>query len=218
MSKAVSNIFKLIYFQIENSNHQSKFLSNYNKFWVLQNVDPVIKNINIISRKNKIKSIATFDLSAMSTRLPHDKLIKRFSNVIDLVFEGDNRTHTCISKNNVTYCGKKSKDNKGFNKSPLKTSLLRHLIQSSYFMVGNSLLRQKIGIPMEIDHAPFCANLFLYTYENEYMSELISNDIKTRHFHATKRFIDDYGTLNDGGAFSDIFKDIYLPELQLQIE
>ena len=218
LSKAVSNVFKLIYFQIENSDHQSKFLSNYNKFWILQNVDPVIKNINIISRKNKVKSIATFDLSAMSTTLPHEKLIKRFCNVIDLVFEGGNRTHTCISKNNVAYCGKKSTDNKGFNKSPLKTSLLKHLIQSSYFMVGNSLLRQKIGIPMEIDQAPFCANLFLYTYENEYMSELISNDIKARHFHATKRFIDDYGTLKDGGAFSDVFKDIYLPELQLKIE
>ena len=39
-------------------------------------------------------------------------------------------------------------------------------------MVGNSLLRQKIGIPMGIDPAPFWANLFLYTYENEYMSKL----------------------------------------------
>ena len=30
------------------------------------------------------------------------------------------------------------------------------------------------------------ANFFLYTYENEYMSELISSDkVKARHFHAT---------------------------------
>ena len=63
-------------------------------------------------------------------------------------------------------------------------------------MVGNSLLRQKIGIPMGIDPALFWANLFLYTYEDEYLSELISSDkVKARHFHATKRFIDDLGTL-----------------------
>ena len=32
------------------------------------------------------------------------------------------------------------------------------------------------------------------------MLELISNDkVKSRHFHATKRFIDDLGTLSDGG-------------------
>ena len=63
-------------------------------------------------------------------------------------------------------------------------------------MVGNSLFRQKIGIPMGIDPALFWANLFLYTYENEYLSDLISSDkVKARHFRATKRFIDDLGTL-----------------------
>ena len=67
-------------------------------------------------------------------------------------------------------------------------------------MVGNSLLRQKIGIPMGIDPALFWANLFVYTYGKKYMLELISNDkVKSHHFHATKHFIDDLGTLSDGG-------------------
>ena len=43
-------------------------------------------------------------------------------------------------------------------------------------MVGNSLLRQNIGIPIGIDPALVWGNLFLYTYENEYMSEPFSND------------------------------------------
>ena len=63
-------------------------------------------------------------------------------------------------------------------------------------MVGNPLLRPKIGIPMGIDPPPFWANPFLDTYENEYMSELISKlKVKIRHFHATKRFADDLGTV-----------------------
>ena len=49
------------------------------------------------------------------------------------------------------------------------------------------------------------------------MSEPILND-KARHFHATKRFIDDLGTLNDGDVFSDVCKTIYPPELQLKVE
>ena len=86
-------------------------------------------------------------------------------------------------------------------------------------MIGNSLLRQKIGIPVGIDPAPFWANLFLYTYEDEYMSEFISNDkVKARHFHATERFVDDLGTLIDGGVFNDVFTDIYPLELHLKIE
>ena len=111
LSKAISNIFKLIYSQIENIHRKSKFLSNYNKFWVLQNVDPVIENINI-NRKKKTKSITTYYFSTLYTTLLHDKLIKRLCNVIDFVFEGGNRTHICISRNNVAYWGKKSKDNR----------------------------------------------------------------------------------------------------------
>ena len=86
-------------------------------------------------------------------------------------------------------------------------------------MVGNTLLRQKIGIPMGIDPAPFWANLFLYIYENEYMSDLISTDTcRARHFHSTKRFIDDLVTLNDGGLFGKVFREIYPPELDLKLE
>ena len=100
------NLFtpKIIY-----SHRKSKFFPNYNKFWVLQNVDPVIENINTINRKKKAKSIATHDFSILYTTLPHDKLIKRFCNVIDFVFEGGNRAHICISKNNVAYWGKSPK-------------------------------------------------------------------------------------------------------------
>ena len=112
---------------------------------------------------------------------------------------------------------KKSKDNVGCSKSTLKTSL-KHLLQICYFMAGNLLLRQKTGIGMGNDPAPFWANLFLYKYEKEYMSEPISNDkVKARHFHSTKCFIDDLGTLNDEGAFS-VYRDIYPPELQLKFE
>ena len=127
--KAVSNVFKLIYFQIENFHRKSKFLSNYNKFWLLQNVDPVIENINIINRKKKAKSIATYDFSTFYTKLPPDKLIKKMFNVIDFVFKGGNRTHICIFKNNVVYWGKKSKDIITFSKSTLTTSL-KQLIQN----------------------------------------------------------------------------------------
>ena len=54
LPKAVPFVFKLIYSQIENFHRKSRFLSNCNKFWELQNVDPVIENINVINRKKKV--------------------------------------------------------------------------------------------------------------------------------------------------------------------
>ena len=51
------------------------------------------------------------------------------------------------------------------------------------------------------------------------MSELIPLDkVKARHFHSTYRFIDDLCTLNDGGEFGRVYKDIYPSELELKVE
>ena len=72
---------------------------------------------------------------------------------------------------------------------------------------------------MEIDSAPFWANILLYSYEEEYLSSLISSDkIKVRRFHSTKRFIDDLCTINDSGEFVRSICDIYPKELELRIE
>ena len=50
-------------------------------------------------------------------------------------------------------------------------------------------------------------------------SYLITADkVKARHFHSTKRFIDDLCALNDGGEFGRVYKDIYPNELELKIE
>ena len=218
LSKAVSNVFKLIYNQIENFHKKSKFLSNYNKFWVLQNINPIMDRISAINRKNRAKSIATYAFSTLYTTLPHDKLISRLFQIIDFVFEGGNNKFICISSYGKAYWRKKTNRSVAFSKSSLKIAT-KHLIQNCYFTVGNSILKQAIGIPMGIDTAPFWANLFLYTYEEEYISNLISTDrIKARHFHSTKRFIDDLCTMNDGGIFETIYREIYPPELDLKIE
>ena len=116
----------------------------------------------------------------MYTIRPHDKLIKRLSNIVGFVVEGGNRTHICIPKIDVAYCGKKAKDNIAFRKSTLKASL-KHLMQSCYFMIYFIIHysdRKKVS-QWELTQLHFGKN----TYENEYMSELISNDkVKARHF------------------------------------
>ena len=48
ISESVSNFFKLVYSQIENVHINAKFLSNYNKFWVLQNSNAFIQSLNNI--------------------------------------------------------------------------------------------------------------------------------------------------------------------------
>ena len=60
---------------------------------------------------------------------------------------------------------------------------------------------------------------FLCSYDEEYMSSLISSDkIKARHFHSLKRFTDDLCAINDGGEFERSICDIYPKELELKFE
>ena len=51
LSTAVSNTFKLIHRQTENFHRYSKFDANYNKFWVIQNIDPVLDTLKKINGK-----------------------------------------------------------------------------------------------------------------------------------------------------------------------
>ena len=75
LSNAVSNTFKLIHRQTENFHRFSKFDANYNKFWVIQNTDPVLATLKKINGKNSAKRISCFDFSTLYTNIPHDKLL-----------------------------------------------------------------------------------------------------------------------------------------------
>ena len=84
-------------------------------------------------------------------------------------------------------------------------------------------MRQSIGILMGIDPAPFWANFYLYSYEEEFISDLVKgggnySKIRARHFHACRRFIDDLCAMNDGGEFGMSFSQIYPEELELKEE
>ena len=218
ISKAVSNAFKLIFHQIENYHKKAKFLKNYNKFWVLENTEPILDKIKSINRRKGAKSISTYDFSTLYTKLPHNKLINELHKLIDFVFEGGDRNYIKINKWGRASWGKKSKNVTGYTCHSLKVAV-KHLIQNCFFTVGNTVLRQAIGIPMGIDPAPFWANLFLYAYESRFMSDLMTTDkVKARHFHSTKRFIDDLCALNDGGEFGRVYRDIYPNELDLKVE
>ena len=219
ISKAVSNAFKLIFKQVDNFHSKAKFLSNYNKFWVLQNSEPILSILRTINKKKNAKSIATYDFSTLYTKLPHRQLIDRLSDIIEFVYKGGDKSYIKIGSSGKAYWARAKGKGVAFTKGSLKMAVA-HLIENCYFMVGDKVMRQAVGIPMGIDPAPFWANLFLYSFEEQYITSLIADDRKgkARCFHSTKRFIDDLCAINDGGEFGRCFRDIYPPELELKVE
>ena len=217
ISRLVSNAFKLIFNQIQNFHAASKFYKNYNRFWVINNSKPLIERLDVINTRKKAKDISTFDFSTLYTKLPHRDLIKVLNSHIEFAFDGGTGKYLGYSDSRV-FWKKKAKRKATISRFQLM-ALVRHLITRTYFVVGNLIIRQSIGIPMGIDPAPFWANLYLYFYEHKFVTDLMASDKRrARKFINACRFIDDECNLNDHGEFSRSYQEIYPSELQLKCE
>ena len=217
ISRVISNAFKLIFNQIQNFHDKSKFYKNYNRFWVINNSKPLIEKLEVINTRKKAKDISTFDFSTLYTKLPHNDLLRVLNIHIDFAFDGGTKNYLGYTDTKVFWKNKPSRKNT-ISRSQLK-ALVKHLITRTYFIVGNLIIRQSIGIPMGIDPAPFWANLYLYFYEHEFITNLMRTDkIRARKFLNACRFIDDECNINDHGEFARSHGEIYPKELHLKCE
>ena len=94
--------------------------------------------------------------------------------------------------------------------------LLLFLMENLYVQFDGMVYQQIVGIPIGTNCAPLIANLFLYCYERDFMSDLHKSK---RHdlidmFNDTSRYLDDTFTI-DNPEFVKYIPDIYPAELQL---
>ena len=82
---------------------------------------------------------------------------------------------------------------------------------------GGRLFHQVIGIPMGTNCAPLLADLFLYSYENKFLDNMIRTGDRrlARSFNLCYRYIDDLIVFNNK-KFLDYLKEIY--RFQLTVE
>ena len=67
------------------------------------------------------------------------------------------------------------------------------------------VFKQAIGIPMGTDCAPLIADLFLFSFEFDFMRDLLRKDLlAARRFCRTFRYIDDLLTLNNSSFKNSI--------------
>ena len=73
-----------------------------------------------------------------------------------------------------------------------------------------------VGIPMGTNCAPLLADLFLYSYENEFLDKLIKKGKRklARKFNLSYRYIDDLIFINNK-RFKEFISDIYPKELTI---
>ena len=70
--------------------------------------------------------------------------------------------------------------------------MLEYLIDNIFVEFGGRIFQQTIGIPMGTNYAPLLAELFLYSYEAEFVQSLLQAGKKNlaQQFNFTYRYID----------------------------
>ena len=95
--------------------------------------------------------------------------------------------------------------------------MLEFLIDNIFVECGGVIFQQVIGIPIGTNCAPLLADLFLYSYEAEFIQTLIKSGKRhlAKSFNFTYRYIDDVLSINNL-KFGDYIDFIYPVELEIK--
>ena len=94
--------------------------------------------------------------------------------------------------------------------------MIEFLVDNIYVRFGGQLFRQMVGIPLGTNCAPLLADLFLYSYENEFLDKLVKEGKRklARKFNLSYCYIDDLISFNNT-RFKEFISDIYPKELKV---
>ena len=90
-----------------------------------------------------------------------------------------------------------SGDNKYIDNDICK--MIEILVDNIYVSFGGQLFRQMIGIPMGTNCVPLLADLFLYSYESEFLDKLVKECKRrlAKKFNLSYRYIDGLISFNN---------------------
>ena len=182
--------------------------------WIINNSLDVL---HILDEKQlSLKKVTTWDFSTLYTSLPHAKLKLQLHDLLERVFTTRGKTFIATNSYHTFWTNdRKSTKYTHFTYRQLCLAV-DFLIDNIYVRFGNSVFRQVIGIPMGTNSAPLLADLFLHTFEYDFMLKTMKADMsKAVEFSNTFRYIDDLLSVNNDN-FGNSISEIYPSELELK--
>ena len=179
--------------------------------WKLKNSTNLLSSLGHLG-VHRATSIQTFDFSTVYTSIPHDLLKSRMNNIINNAFKHKNGAtrynHIKVSRNKSYFTSDPLNGDNEYTDDICK--MTEFLVDNIYVRFGGQLFRQMVGIPMGTYCAPLWADLFLYSYENEFLDKLIKEGKRklARTFNLSYRYIDDLISFNNK-RFKEFISDIY---------
>ena len=95
--------------------------------------------------------------------------------------------------------------------------MLEFLVDNIFVVFGGKVFQQIVGIPMGTNCAPVLADIFLYSYEAEFIQSLLSTGKKklSSQLNFTYRYIDDVLS-NNNPDFENYLGQMYPAELEIK--
>ena len=182
-------------------------------FWSIKNSSEVIEKLRL--RNFQGSQVSSFDFSTLYTSLPHDLIKEKVLSLVKWCFNRESKTYLCTSNKAGFFSNKTYDSYKCWTCTELSEAFT-FLMENIYVQFGDMVYQQIVGIPMGTNCAPLIADLFLYGYERDFMSNLQKSkrfDLIDK-FNDTSRYLDDIFTI-DNPEFAEHIPDIYPRELQL---
>ena len=169
--------------------------------WILKNSTNLLSSLAHLGVR-KATSIRTLDFSTLYTSIPHDLLKSRMNSIISNAFKCKNGatryTHINVGRNKSYFTSDPLNGDNKYTANDI-CKMVEFLVDNIYVRFGGQLFRQMVGIPMGTNCAPLLADLFLYSYDNEFLDKFIKEGKRklARKFNLSYRYIDDLISFNN---------------------
>ena len=193
--------------------------SGINQMWILKNSKELLEHLKFPTF-NRVTSIKSFDFSTLYTTIPHQKLKDRLTSIIRNAFifkNGNRRYKYLVLGHEETYFVKEHSDSKSKYSEDDIIKMLEFLVDNIFVVFAGKVFQQTVGIPMGTNCAPLLADMFLYSYEADFVQSLLSTGKKhlASRFNLTYRYIDDVLSINNQ-EFENYLGQMYPAELEIK--
>ena len=130
---------------------------------------------------------------------------------------GNRRYKYLVLGHEESYFVKEHSDSKHKYSEDDIIKMLEFLVDNIFVVFAGKVFQQIVGIPMGTNCAPLLADIFLYSYEAEFIQSLLSTGRKqlASRFNFTYRYIDDVLSINNP-EFENYLGQMYPVELEIK--
>ena len=144
--------------------------SNVNYFWSIKNSSEVIEKLRL--RNFQGSQVTSIDFSTLYTSLPHDLIKAKVLSLVKWCFDRESKTYLCTSAKTGFFLQQEIWLVCMLGLALSYVKLFTFLMENIYVQFDGMVYQQIVGIPMGTNCAPLIADLFLYCYERDFMSNL----------------------------------------------